>query len=304
MTMAVAEVEEVQLTSVSWGAIIAGAVAACAVALLLLAFGAGMGFAVVSPWSDQGVSASTFSVAAGIYLIVVAMLASTVGGYLTGRLRRRLLGTHSDEVYFRDSAHGFVTWAFALLLSATALGGATTHILSGATGAIPAAGASAANAAATNPTDIYVDTLLRPRPATASATAAPPAPSGEATTAPAAPTNANRDLGSTRAEFGRLLAPSMRRNGDVSAADRSYLAQAVAARTGLSQADAEKRVTEVVTQAKSAADDARKAAAKLMLWLAASMLVGALAASLAATEGGMLRDSKWYEPGWRWGVRG
>ena len=91
----------------------------------------------------------------------------------------------------------------------------------------------------------------------------------------------------------------LRKGGDVSPADRTYLAKVVAARTGLSQPEAEKRVNDVIVQAKQAADDARKAMAKLMLWLAASMLAGAVASILGATEGGVLRDSKWYEPGWR-----
>jgi hypothetical protein len=75
----------------------------------------------------------------------------------------------------------------------------------------------------------------------------------------------------------------------------------VSARTGLDQAEAEQRVTNVITQVKSTADETRKATAKLALWLVASMFAGALAASLAAVEGGILRDSKWYEPGWRRG---
>ncbi len=95
---------------------IAGGIAAAAVSLVLLAFGIGVGFSVVSPWSDQGVSSTTFSVGAGIYLVVVAMLASTVGGYLAGRLRNRWAGIHQDEVYFRDTAHGFLAWAFATVL--------------------------------------------------------------------------------------------------------------------------------------------------------------------------------------------
>ena len=90
----------------------------------------------------------------------------------------------------------------------------------------------------------------------------------------------------------------------MSTADRTYTAKIVARRTGLSQADADKRVNDTIAQAKQAADDARKAAAKLSLWLAASMLAGALAASLAATEGGLLRDSPWYEAGWRPGPFG
>jgi hypothetical protein len=96
----------------------------------------------------------------------------------------------------------------------------------------------------------------------------------------------------------------MRRNGVLTNGERIYLAQTVATRTGLSQADADKRVSEVIDQAKIAADQARNTITTLALWLAAAMLAGALAASLAATEGGMLRDSKWYEPGWRWGARG
>ena len=270
------------VSTVSWGAIIAGAVASSAVTLLLLALGIGLGFSVVSPWAGQGVSSTTLHISAGVYLIVVAMLASTVGGFITGRLRGRWAGVHADEVYFRDSAHGFMAWALAAVISASLLGAATTSIISGAaTGSIPAA---AAGAAATNPNDGYVDTLLRGDLARTTGT---PATAG--------------DIAATRAELGRLLASGTRRGGDVSAADRAYAARVVSARTGLSQADAEKRVTEVVTQAKQAADDARKAAAKLAFWLAASMLAGALAASLAAIEGGVFRDSRWYEPGWKRG---
>jgi len=95
----------------------------------------------------------------------------------------------------------------------------------------------------------------------------------------------------SRAELGRVIASGMTKGSDVSATDRTYAAKIVARRTGMSQADAEKRVNDTIAQAKKAADDARKVAAKLSLWLAASMLAGALAASLAATEGGLLRDS-------------
>jgi hypothetical protein len=284
-------VDEGTLSAVSWGAVIAGGVAAAAVTLVLLAFGVGVGFSVISPWSDQGVSGTTLHIGAGIYMIVVAMLASTVGGYLAGRLRNKWAGVHHDEVYFRDTAHGFLAWAFATVLGATVLGAATTHILAGASaGLIPAAGASAASAAS-NPTDTYVDSLLR-------ADTAPGTP-----TASTQPATAS-DQAATRAELGRLIANSMRKGGDLSAADRTYVARVVSARTGLSQAEAEKRVNDVIAQAKKAADEARKAAAKLSLWLAASMLAGALAASLAATEGGLLRDSPWYEAGWRPGPYG
>jgi hypothetical protein len=91
----------------------------------------------------------------------------------------------------------------------------------------------------------------------------------------------------------------LRKGGDLTAADRTYAARVVSARTGLPQAEAERRVNDVIVQAKKTADETRKATMKLTLWLAASMLAGALAAMLGALEGGLLRDAKWYEPGWR-----
>lgn len=255
--------------------------------LFLLAFGVGVGLSTISPWSNEGVSATTFKVGAGLYLVAMAMLSSAVGGYLTGRLRATWATVHEHEIYFRDTAHGLLAWAFATALGVTLLGAAGTHILAGASaGSIPAAAAGASSAA--NPVDPYVDTLLRADPAPAPAGAgAVPSPAG------------GSDVQTTRAELGRLLAPALQKGGDLSPADRTYIAKVVSARTGLSQADAEKRVSDTIAQAKKAADDARKAAAKLMLWLAASLLAGALAAMLGAVEGGMLRDSKWYEPGWR-----
>jgi hypothetical protein len=102
------------------------------------------------------------------------------------------------------------------------------------------------------------------------------------------------DLRATRAEIARILTNGLR-DGDVPAPDRTYMAQVVAARTGLSQADADKRVSDVINQARTALDNARKAAAKLSLWLTASLMIGAFAASLAATEGGYVRDN--WNPG-------
>jgi hypothetical protein len=278
-----------EASTVSWGAVIAGGVAAAAVTLILLAFGVGVGFSVVSPWADQGVSATTFHVGAGIYLVVVAMLASTVGGYLAGRLRARWSTVHEHELYFRDTAHGFLAWAVATVLSATVMGAATTHILAGASaGAAPAAATTAARNS--SPTDIYVDRMLR--------NDAPPVAGA------ASPQVATGNASSNYAELGRIIAPATRKGGEVSADDRAYASKIVMMRTGASQADADKRVNDAIADAKKAADDARSAAAKMSLWLAASLLAGALAAMLGATEGGLLRDSRWYEPGWRPGAYG
>lgn len=287
--LAVTEITQAEQATVSWGAVIAGGVAAAALSLFLLALGVGLGLSSISPWSDQGVSATTFEVGSGVYLVAVAMLASTVGGYLAGRLRASWAGVHNDEIYFRDTAHGLLAWAVALLLGATALGAATTHIVAGAAAGLAPAAASAASGNPTNPSDVYVDTLLRADPASGSTTA-PAAGSAVASAG---------DNASLRAEVGRLFAPVLLRKGELSAADRTYLGKVVAARTGLSQAEADKRVSDVIAQAKKAADDARRVSAKLMLWIAGSMLAGALASMLAALEGGLLRDAKWYEPGWR-----
>jgi hypothetical protein len=225
-----------------------------------------MGFSAISPWSDSGVSMTTFSIGTGLYLIVMAMLASTVGGYIAGRLRTRWAAVHTDEVFFRDTAHGFLSWACAAVLSAALLGTAATAIVSGAS-----AGLAQRNAQDGGPAAIYVDELFR-RPAGAPA-------ANQATADPA-----------SRAEVARLLLKSLRDRTDVLPADRSYLAQVVSARTGLAQADADKRVNDVLVQAKSDLDKARSAAAKLALWLTAALFAGALAASLAAIEGGQLRD--------------
>jgi hypothetical protein len=239
---------------------------------VLLAFGSAMGFSAVSPWSNSGVSATTFSIAAGLYLIVVAMLASTVGGYMAGRLRPKWTRVPTYDVQFRDTAHGFLAWALATILGAAVLGGAATYLAGGATTGVAAGASAAATQTAAAPSDYFVDMLFRP-----------------------APNSAARVQGATDAtrEARTIFARSLGRSDEFSSADRTYLAQLVSARTGLNQAEAERRVSEVLTQAKEAADKARKAAAALSIWLTTSMLAGAFSASLAALEGGQLRDGKW-----------
>jgi hypothetical protein len=258
-------------SAVSWAAIAAGAFANAALTLMLMAFGAGMGFSSISPWASAGVSATTFSIGTGLYLIVTAMLASTIGGYLAGRLRTRWVAVHTDEVFFRDTAHGLLTWACAAVLSAALLGAAATAVVSGAS-----AGLAQRSPDEGTPVAIYVDDLFRP---------AVGAGAGQSAVQNAADPAA-------RAAASRLLLKSFRDRADLAPADRTYLAQLVTVRTGLSQADADKRVNDVLTQAKSDLDKARSAAAKLALWLTAAMLIGALAASLAAIEGGQLRDRR------------
>jgi hypothetical protein len=261
-------------SAVSWAAIAAGAVGAAALALLLIAFGAGLGLSAVSPWSDNGVSVSTFKTGTGIYLVIVAVMSSAVGGYLAARLRSKWVGAHTHEVFFRDTAHGFLAWAFATLISATALVSTTAYLANGAITEMGRAGAQ--NAQALNPAQLYVDKLFRAAPAgTASG--------GD---------NAANNPG-PRAEVVRLWTADFATGADLPAADRAYVAQIVAARSGLSQADAEKRVDQVVNEAKEDADRTRRGAAHLSFWLTAALLAGAFAASLAAAEGGALRDGTW-----------
>jgi hypothetical protein len=291
--------------AVSWKAIFAGAVAAAAVTLILVAFGVGVGFSVISPWNGEGLSATTFTIGGGIYLIVVAMLSSTIGGYLAGRMRSQWATVHEHERYFRDSAHGFVTWAFATIVTAAVLGGAMTGI-------VGTLGAGAAGAARTAVTAGYVDRLVRPAsPANAPAAAAAPAQTSPQETAqqatspvPQGETSPSLRGGQiaapaprgdlNRGEIGRILATGLTKNGTIATPDRDYLASVVAAQTGLSQAESKQRVDEVITQAKTAADKARKSTAAFAFWLAFAMLAGALSASLAAIEGGNLRNREWY----------
>lgn len=261
---------ESSVAGVSWAAVTAGAVVSCALTLVLLAFGVGLGLSVVSPWSGAGVSATTFKIGTGLYLIVIAMLSSSIGGYIAGRLRSRWVGVHSDEVYFRDTAHGFIAWAFASVLGAALLATPASSLIGGGVGAL-GQGASAA-ASRSGPMDGYVDTLLR-------------------SDSPSAQSQGGAS--DSRAEVVRLFTSSFRNGGELKANDQGYVSKVVAARTGLSQADADKRVADVVTQIKSDTDAARKATAQLAFWLTASLLLGAFCASLAATEGGGLRDGTW-----------
>jgi hypothetical protein len=303
-TAAIVEVPSV--SGVSWPAIAAGAVASAALALLLIAFGAGLGLSAISPWSDSGVSSTTFSVGTGIYLIIVAVMSSAIGGYLSGRLRTKWVGIHSNEVFFRDSAHGFLAWAFATLISATALASTTAYLANGAVAGI--AGGSAQAVRSINPSQIYVDKLFRPAPAAATAqtpAAAPAATNNDQATAPAPAETPNpqpaeasgnqSNSAQARAEILRLWTADFRNGDDLGADDRAYVAQVVAAQTGMNEADAQKRVDQVVTEAKAAADKARRGAAHLSFWLTAALLFGAFAASLAAVEGGALRDGTWND---------
>jgi hypothetical protein len=283
-------------SAVSWGAVIAGAVGATALTLVLFVLGTGLGLAAASPWSGDGMSGKAASISTILWVTLVQLLASALGGYLAGRLRTRWTTVHTDEVYFRDTAHGFLAWSVATLLMATLMSSAIgTAISSGVkaggevaktvTMAGASAGAAAASASdgksAANPMGYSVDSLFR---------------RASNTGTPAQPMPPERVAEVTRI-FGNAL-----QSGELSAGDRQYLGQVVAEQTGMAPAEAEQRVTDTFTRlkgnldaaaakAKQAADDARKASAALAMWLVVSLLIGAFIAAFTATFGGRLRDS-------------
>ena len=265
---------------VSWAAIIGGAVTAVAITLLLVALGSGIGLSSVSPWSSANPSATTFTLLAAVWLIIVQWLSSGLGGYLAGRTRTKWVGVHTHEAFFRDTAHGFLAWALASLLVAafatssvsSAVSSAGRAISSVARGAASGATQAAANQSS-GPDGYFLDTLFRK----------------DQPDANAAPQDA-------RTEAGRILTRSIS-NGTLDPGDRTYLAKLIAARTGVSQQDAEKRIDEVIAQmkaaedkAKQAADAARKASASASFYLFFSMLIGAFIASAAGAIGGRQRD--------------
>jgi hypothetical protein len=260
---------EAHSSGVSWSAVIAGAFVAAALSLILLALGTGMGLSSVSPWSNSGTSASTIGMAAIAWLIIVQIIASAMGGYLAGRLRTKWAIIHTDEVYFRDTAHGFLVWAVGLVLTASFLTSAASSMIGKAVQGTATTSTSVSGGEGAvlgyDPNTYLTDTLFRSQ-----------TPSPDRT----AQVNAETEL---------IFANALRQR-HLPEEDRTYLAKVVAAKTGLSDRAAEQRVSEVFAQLQRAAEMARKAVAHLSLWIFVALLIGAFCASYAATIGGRERD--------------
>ena len=276
-------------SAVSWGAIFAGATAAAALSLVLLILGTGLGLSSVSPWARSGVNAGTLGWAGIVWITLTQIAAAGFGGYLAGRLRSRWLVAHRDEVYFRDTAHGFLTWAIATLGTAALLTSTISTIVG--SGASLAGGAVTASMALSkqddpNPTlTYYVDRVLRKDTNLSSN----PADSAPMSADPRMP------------EMLRLLAKNIKA-GKFSEDDLRYAGQWVAQRTGLPQDQAQARVASIYAEAQTAlrnaeiaakegTNAARKASAYTALWLVIALMLGAFSASLAATFGGRQRDT-------------
>jgi hypothetical protein len=264
---------EASSSAVNWAPIFAGALAALALTVILTTLGAGLNLTTISAWPNSGASITTFTISTGIALIIVQWLSSALGGFITGRLRTKWTGVHTHEVFFRDTAHGFLSWALATIAGTALFAAATTSVLSGGVRAATEVGRGATQAAASAISEYSVDSLFRSDHMDASIS--------------------NQDAAT---QASRILANGIR-TGDVPAGDRTYLAQLVAAKTGIPQADAQKRVDDTIattkeaeTKARQAADAARKATATFAIFAALSLIIGAFVAGAAAAFGGNMRD--------------
>jgi hypothetical protein len=241
---------------VSWPAVFAGAFTMGALTLILAVLGGGIGLSSVSPWPNESAQLSRVSVGAIVWLVLAQLIASSVGGYLAGRLRRKWASLHTHEIYFRDTAHGFIAWSVALVLS-------TLFFVSYATSIAARPAATSMDNTAGN---YFSDMLFR-------------------TASPAA-ARTDQPL---RNEAALILANALR-HPDVTTQDQVYLANLVVAETGLTQGEAERRVGETIAADREAADTTRKAIAHSLYWLFVAFLIGAFCASYAATIGGRQRD--------------
>jgi len=271
-------------SALAWGPVIGGAVAASAITLILLLLGSGVGLTMVSPWAGESASFTTVSVTAAVWFVVVQWLSSAFGGYLTGRLRTKWAGIHTDEVFFRDTAHGFLSWALATVVVAGLAGSAFTSLVGStvqtATTAVTTTAAAGAAGAASGPdlsTSYFTDALLRPQNIRA---------------------EARTDDTAAATEISRILMNGAVA-GNVPDEDRAYISAIVASRAGLTPEEARARVDQVLQQIEAAkvkaqetADEARASAATVAMLGAASLLIGAFIASAAAAFGGRQRDDE------------
>src|ERR1019366_3002232 len=185
-------------SGVSWGAVVAGAFVTASLSLALLALGTGVGLSIASPWANSGASASAIGWTAIIWLVLMQIIAFSVGGYLAGRLRTRWVNIHTHEVYFRDTAHGFLVWAVGLVMTAAFLTSAAASMIGG----VAHAGAAAAEGSSRDggPNGYLVDTMLR-----------------------ATPSATDQVNPAVRGEVAMIFANDLR-DGSMPPADRSYIA--------------------------------------------------------------------------------
>jgi hypothetical protein len=244
---------------VDWGAIAAGVFVAIAISSVFLAFGSAVGLSLASFNANESAPVIGLAIAGGLWLLWVQISSFAGGAYVAGRMRRRIGDAKAHEVEMRDGAHGLIVWAVNIVIGSVLAGWIT---IAGITGAISTASTSGA-------IDYYADRLMR-SDAVAGTTAVSPD-------------------SQYNAQIGRILARNVAAR-TVDPTDRSYLAREISARTGLAEADAQKRVDDTVATLKAQAETARKYGVLLAFMTAASLLVSGVAAWWAATAGGKHRD--------------
>lgn len=276
-----------QDSGTSWGAIFAGAACAASLSFILLILGFGLGISVVSPWSNTSASLTAIGISSIVWVAFTQILASGLGGYIAGRLRVRWPGVHVDEVYFRDTAHGLITWAIATLVAAVLLTSAVTTVIGrGFKAGMDVAGEvvngtveGATGMASSLPGTYFIDTLLRTAPVS----------------------DSDRADETVRKELTSIFLRSLAA-GEFSSEDEQYVASVISRYTGLSEDQAQARITQVFANAQQAAmeletatkeatDAARVISGTSALWMFIALLCGAFFASLMAMFGGRQRDS-------------
>ena len=257
----------------AWTPAVAGALIATALSATLVAFGTAVGLGVASSaptWRDASVALWLLS---GIYLILVSLVSFGLGGYIAGRIRTGASATGSGDIEHRDGVHGLAAWAIAVVLTVL-----ITAIIGSATLARAPSAQTIPSASAAEPLLSYeIDRLFRPARRTP-----------------------NAETAIERAEAGRILLSSSSHAG-VAAEDRNYLVQLVTGIAGLTGPDAERRVDNVIANAKTAIARSRRSAIIAAFSVAAAILLGAVVAWFAASEGGRQRDGApapaWFSSG-------
>jgi hypothetical protein len=283
---------------IDWPGVFVGVVIALAMSWLLLTFGSAVGLISVSPYTFTAETGATLTIAAAVWFALAQIYSLSVGAYIAARLRPRAEGPNGDELTFRDGVSGLTVWALSIVLGLVLAGMVT---LSAARTGAEAAGA-AANAARGMDAGYVVDLLFRPAAANAAEAQAQPAPAqpapAPATTEPDATPAATQQAvqpidENTRAIVSRIVTQALA-DGQINANDRTYVAQLIAERTGMTRQQAEQRIDQVIADAKaaalSAADTARKATSLIGFWIVFIMLATGLACWWAGTLGGYHRD--------------
>lgn len=254
-------------TYVQWPVIFAGGVVGAAAAFVLMSFAAAIGLAVASPsptWRD---ASAWLALLSGVWVLLVLIFSFAVAGYIAGRMRRRLTGLDANEVEFRDGMHGLLAWAVGVIVGSLLLLAAASASSLARTDANATAGRSG-NTRSQPFLAFELDRLFRSDRA------------------------ARQDENeASRDEAGRIIASGLGRR-DIAPEDRAYLSRLVAARTGLAQPEADRRVNQVVEESRRSATQARRSGVIIGFLTAAALVAAAAAAWLASVAGGRHRDGE------------